>query len=64
MTKSEMDYMDWSLLGPTMLFLNQYFNNFVKEHYILWICMVRKIVVKKMFILSYQNIERCLQQNL
>lgn len=40
MTKSEMDYTDWSLLGPTMLFLNQYFNNFVKEYYVLWLCMV------------------------
>lgn len=40
MTKSEMDYMDWSLLGPTMLFLNQYFNTFVPEYYVLWLCMV------------------------
>ncbi|XP_068906016.1 cholinephosphotransferase 1 isoform X4 [Tenebrio molitor] len=44
MTKSEMDYMDWSLLGPTMLFLNQYFNTFVKEHYILWLCMLWVVV--------------------
>lgn len=40
MTKSEMEYTDWSLMGPAMLFLNQYFNNFIKEHYILWLCMV------------------------
>ncbi|XP_008192558.1 cholinephosphotransferase 1 isoform X1 [Tribolium castaneum] len=44
MTKSEMDYMDWSLLGPTMLFLNQYFNTFIKEYYILWLCMIWVIV--------------------
>lgn len=48
MTKSEMDYMDWSLLGPTMLFLNQYFNNFFKEYYILWICMVSNLVIKQL----------------
>ncbi|XP_018572657.1 choline/ethanolaminephosphotransferase 1 isoform X2 [Anoplophora glabripennis] len=40
MTKSEMDYMDWSLLGPTMLFLNQYFNTFVNEYYVLWLCLI------------------------
>ncbi|XP_065158432.1 choline/ethanolaminephosphotransferase 1 isoform X2 [Atheta coriaria] len=40
MTKSEMDYMDWSLLGPAMLFLNQYFNTFIPEYYVLWICLI------------------------
>ncbi|XP_063909517.1 cholinephosphotransferase 1-like isoform X2 [Zophobas morio] len=44
MTKSEMDYMDWSLLGPTMLFLNQYFNTFVKEYYILWLCLIWVVI--------------------
>ncbi|KAJ8919490.1 hypothetical protein NQ315_002111 [Exocentrus adspersus] len=40
MTKSEMDYMDWSLLGPTMLVLNQYFNTFINEYYVLWMCLI------------------------
>ncbi|XP_022921035.2 choline/ethanolaminephosphotransferase 1 isoform X2 [Onthophagus taurus] len=40
MTKSEMDYMDWSLLGPAMLFLNQYFNVFIPEYYVLWLCLI------------------------
>ncbi|KAJ8981160.1 hypothetical protein NQ317_013826 [Molorchus minor] len=40
MTKSEMDYMDWSLLGPAMLFLNQYFNTFINEYYVLWLCLI------------------------
>ncbi|CAG9863193.1 unnamed protein product [Phyllotreta striolata] len=40
MTKSEMDYMDWSLLGPTMLFLNQYFNTYINEYYVLWLCLI------------------------
>ncbi|CAH0560792.1 unnamed protein product [Brassicogethes aeneus] len=40
MTKSEMEYMDWSLLGPAMLFLNQYFNSFINEYYVLWAAMV------------------------
>ena len=40
MTRSEMDYLDSALLGPALLFLNQYFNNFFKEYYVLWICLV------------------------
>lgn len=40
MTKSEMDYYDWSLLGPAMLFLNQYFNHALPEYYVLWLCTV------------------------
>lgn len=40
MTKSEMEYYDWSLLGPTMLFLNQYFNNAIPEYYVLWLCTI------------------------
>lgn len=43
MTKSEMDYYDWSLLGPAMLFLNQYFNNAIPEYYVLWLCTVSPI---------------------
>ncbi|XP_039745871.1 cholinephosphotransferase 1 isoform X4 [Pararge aegeria] len=38
MTKSEMELYDWSLLGPAMLFLNQYFNNAIPEYYVLWLC--------------------------
>uniref|UniRef100_A0A1E1WRI2 Uncharacterized protein n=2 Tax=Pectinophora gossypiella TaxID=13191 RepID=A0A1E1WRI2_PECGO len=40
MTKSEMEYYDWSLLGPAMLFLNQYFNNAIPEYYVLWLCTI------------------------
>lgn len=40
MTKSEMDYWDWGLLGPSFLFLNQYFNCFVPEHWVLWLATV------------------------
>ncbi|XP_057662569.1 cholinephosphotransferase 1 isoform X1 [Diorhabda carinulata] len=40
MTKSEMDYTDWALMGPAMLFLNQYFNTFINEYYVLWLCLV------------------------
>ncbi|XP_044737348.1 cholinephosphotransferase 1 isoform X4 [Chrysoperla carnea] len=39
MTKSEMEYMDWSMLGPAMLFLNQYFNTFIPEYIVLWLCL-------------------------
>ncbi|XP_013175152.1 PREDICTED: cholinephosphotransferase 1 isoform X4 [Papilio xuthus] len=40
MTKSEMEYYDWSLLGPAMLFLNQYFNNALPEYAVLWLCTI------------------------
>uniref|UniRef100_A0A1L8DYA7 diacylglycerol cholinephosphotransferase n=2 Tax=Nyssomyia neivai TaxID=330878 RepID=A0A1L8DYA7_9DIPT len=36
MTKSELEYFDWGLLGPFMLFLNQYFNNFLPERIVLF----------------------------
>ncbi|CAB3364466.1 Hypothetical predicted protein [Cloeon dipterum] len=40
MTKSEMEYLDTVLLGPLMLFLNQYFKSFLPEYYVLWGCML------------------------
>uniref|UniRef100_A0A069DT05 diacylglycerol cholinephosphotransferase n=1 Tax=Panstrongylus megistus TaxID=65343 RepID=A0A069DT05_9HEMI len=40
MTRNEMDYFDSSLIGPAMLFLNQYFNFFIAEHIVLWICLI------------------------
>ena len=40
MTKNEMQYLDSSLIGPAMLFLNQYFNFYIKEYYVLWLCFV------------------------
>lgn len=41
MTKSEMDYLDTALLGPFLLFMNQYFNYVVKEKYLLFFSLVR-----------------------
>ncbi|GIY64380.1 hypothetical protein CDAR_12371 [Caerostris darwini] len=43
MTKSELDYFDSILIGPGMLFLNQYFNTFINEHIVLWLCLVYSI---------------------
>ncbi|KAI9558213.1 hypothetical protein GHT06_014966 [Daphnia sinensis] len=40
MTRSEMDYLDSVLIGPALLFLNQYFNNFIQEYYVLWLCLI------------------------
>ncbi|XP_033251335.1 cholinephosphotransferase 1-like isoform X1 [Drosophila miranda] len=40
MTKSEMEYLDWSLLGPSLLFLNQYFNCIVPEIWLLWFMLI------------------------
>ncbi|CAH4036164.1 unnamed protein product [Pieris brassicae] len=44
MTKSEMDYYDWALVGPAMLFLNQYFKNALPEYYVLWLCFAWVVV--------------------
>ncbi|XP_075212579.1 choline/ethanolaminephosphotransferase 1 bbc isoform X2 [Lycorma delicatula] len=40
MTKNEMEYLDSALVGPLMLFLNQYFNFFIPEHIVLWLCLL------------------------
>ncbi|KQS62731.1 cholinephosphotransferase 1 isoform X2 [Drosophila erecta] len=40
MTKAEMEYLDWSLLGPALLFLNQYFNCIVPEIWLLWFTLI------------------------
>lgn len=40
MTKNELDYLDTALIGPAMLFLNQYFNFFFEEYHVLWSCLV------------------------
>ncbi|KAG4068222.1 hypothetical protein HA402_008863 [Bradysia odoriphaga] len=40
MTKSEMGYLDAGLMGPLLLFLNQYFNCFLPEYCVLWIAMI------------------------
>lgn len=40
MTKSELHLPDTAFIGPSLLFLNQYFNNFIDEHIVLWIAMV------------------------
>ncbi|XP_068220799.1 choline/ethanolaminephosphotransferase 1 isoform X2 [Palaemon carinicauda] len=40
MTKSEMAYSDASLIGPALLFLNQYFNCPINENYLLYIVCI------------------------
>lgn len=40
MTKSEMGYTDYGHIGPLLLFLNQYFNNFLPEVYVLYIALI------------------------
>ncbi|CAH1125431.1 unnamed protein product [Ceutorhynchus assimilis] len=40
MTKSEMEMWDYSMIGPTMLFFNQYFNTFINEYIVLWLALV------------------------
>ena len=61
MTKSEMDFFDSSLLGPAMLFLNQYFNYILNEYVVLWIMFVSYLYthnldqkkLKKIYIYTY-----------
>ncbi|KAI1297181.1 Choline/ethanolaminephosphotransferase 1 [Halotydeus destructor] len=36
MTKSEIGVLDLVLIGPAMLFLNQYFNEPISDYYVLW----------------------------
>lgn len=39
LSKSEMDLKDSGMFGPAILFLNQYFNEFIPEYYVLWIAL-------------------------
>jgi len=44
MTKSELEYFDSSMIGPAMLFLNQYFSTYFREYYVLWVCLIWGLV--------------------
>lgn len=41
MSKSPLDWWDSIYISPILLILNQYFNNFVPEVYMLYFCLVR-----------------------
>ena len=40
MTKSELHLPDTAFIGPGLLFLNQYFNSFINEYFVLWAALV------------------------
>ncbi|XP_070492641.1 choline/ethanolaminephosphotransferase 1-like [Chironomus tepperi] len=40
LSKSEMDYLDSGMWGPFILFLNQYFNEFIPEYHLVWIAFI------------------------
>ncbi|XP_036376379.1 cholinephosphotransferase 1 isoform X1 [Megalops cyprinoides] len=44
MTKSELHLQDTAFIGPGLLFLNQYFNSFIDEHFVLWIALILSLV--------------------
>ncbi|KAL4641442.1 cholinephosphotransferase 1-like isoform X1 [Arapaima gigas] len=44
MTKSELQLQDTAFTGPALLFLNQYFNSFVDEYFVLWIAFFLSVV--------------------
>ena len=39
LSKSEMEMKDSGMFGPAILFLNQYFNEFIPEYYVLWVAL-------------------------
>jgi hypothetical protein len=39
LSKSQMDLKDSGMFGPAILFLNQYFNEFIPEYYVLWLAL-------------------------
>uniref|UniRef100_UPI00398F607F cholinephosphotransferase 1 isoform X3 n=1 Tax=Pristiophorus japonicus TaxID=55135 RepID=UPI00398F607F len=40
MTRSKMKLQDTAFIGPGLLFLNQYFNSFINEYFVLWAAMI------------------------
>lgn len=63
MTKSELYLQDTVFLGPGLLFLDQYFNNFVDEYVVLWIAMVSAFLVRFLFIFNKYQIILCLNES-
>lgn len=39
LSKSKMDMLDSGMIGSAILFLNQYFNEFIPEYYALWLAL-------------------------
>ncbi|MCJ8736262.1 hypothetical protein PDJAM_G00256930 [Pangasius djambal] len=44
MTRSELHLSDTAFIGPSLLFLNQYFNSFINEYIVLWIALTLSAV--------------------
>ncbi|KAJ8392342.1 hypothetical protein AAFF_G00077060 [Aldrovandia affinis] len=44
MTKSELHLQDTAFIGPGLLFLNQYFNSFIDEYFVLWTALLLSLV--------------------
>ncbi|KAF5901654.1 cholinephosphotransferase 1 [Clarias magur] len=44
MTRSELHLSDTAFIGPSLLFLNQYFNSFINELTVLWIALILSVV--------------------
>ncbi|KAJ8261995.1 hypothetical protein GJAV_G00160900 [Gymnothorax javanicus] len=44
MTKSELHLPDTAFIGPGLLFLNQYFNSFINEYFVLWTALLLSLV--------------------
>jgi len=47
MSRTEMSMLDTTLIGPGLLFFNQYFDTFFNELVILWICFVSPIQFRR-----------------
>lgn len=55
MSKNEMQYLDSSLIGPAMLFLNQYFDFVINEYYVLWLCFVSNLLLLLLYWIIHQS---------
>ena len=49
MCKSELQYWDSVYFGPALLFMNQYFDFFFPEYYVLWVSLVSVFIYDNLY---------------
>lgn len=63
LSKSQMDLKDSGMFGPAILFLNQYFNEYIPEYYVLWLALAW-ITFDLIFYCSHVCFEMCDYMNI
>lgn len=63
LSKSQMDLKDSGMFGPAILFLNQYFNEFIPEYYVLWLALAW-VTLDLIFYCSNVCLEMCDYMNI